>query len=556
MQALTELGARTAHLAGDDWWRGAVGYEVYVRSFADGNGDGVGDLPGITGKLAYLADLGVDVVWITPFFRSPGKDHGYDVSDYCDVDPLHGTLADWDALAAEAHRLGLRLFVDIVPNHSSSEHAWFKAAVADPTGPYRDYYLWRDPAPDGGPPNNWVSHFGGPAWSLDPGGSGQYYCHLFLPEQPDLNWANPKVMEEFAAILHFWSDRGADGFRIDVAHGLCKDPSFADNPQVRDIHPGMHPMDVFASFQHIHDLHRHETAVLFRQWRDAVRAKGSVLLGEMDTRNVDRFAEFVADGTALHAGFVLQLGLDTWHPTHILDTMLEYQEKAHGGCAWEVSNHDQARAVSRFGGGATGLRRTTALSTLMLAFDGMFFVYQGEELGLPDAELVGHVEDPMSARNGEGMWTRDVARGPMPWTGGPHNGFTTAPEAWIATAPLPPSLTVEQQRDDVTSTWHRYRQMVGLRKAHPAIWEAPFELLRRDGDLLVIARGPYVVACNLGGSPVDVPELHGTTLVFDSATPSTPPAGTPSTPPAGPPSGAAAAPGTLAAECTAIGLRK
>jgi alpha-glucosidase len=493
-----------SRLTGRDWWRGAIGYEVYVRSFADSNGDGIGDLPGITQRLTYLAELGVDVVWITPFFRSPGFDHGYDVSDYCDVDPQHGTLADWDLLAAEAKRLGLRLFVDVVPNHTSSEHAWFQAAVADPTGPYRDYYLWRDPAPDGGPPNNWVSHFGGPAWTLDPGGSGQYYCHLFLPEQPDLNWANPRVMEEFAGILRFWANRGADGFRIDVAHGLCKDPSFADNPQLRPVAPGMHPMEVFTSFEHVHDLHRHETAVLFRQWRAAVETTGSVLVGEMDTRSVDRFAEFVGGGDALHAGFVLQLGLGGWKPAHVLDTMLAYQATTNGGCAWEISNHDQARAVSRYGGGATGLRRSLALSALMIAFDGMFFVYQGEELGLPDAVLLGEVADPMSARNGEGMWSRDVARGPMPWTTGPSHGFTTAEEAWLQTAALPSALTVERQRDDADSTWHQYRALVGLRKQYPQLWQAPFSATRPRADALVVRRGPLTVVANLGAEPLRV----------------------------------------------------
>ena len=288
--------------------------------------------------------------------------------------------------------------------------------TTDPTGPFRDYYLWAEPSPGGGPPNNWVSHFGGPAWTLDPGGSGQYYCHLFLPEQPDLNWANPKVMQEFAAILRTWCERGADGFRIDVAHGLTKDPALRSNPQLREVHPGMHPMDVFASFQHIHDLHRHETAVLFRQWRDAVDDLGAVLVGEMDTRDVDRFSEYVKDGNALHAAFVLQVGLSEWEPEATVTTMLEYQAKSNGGAAWEVSNHDQARAVSRYGGGELGLRRTLALTTLMGAFDGLLFLYQGEELGLPDANVLGHIEDPMSARNGAGMWSRDVARGPMPWS--------------------------------------------------------------------------------------------------------------------------------------------
>lgn len=517
MQALA-LSDPIDRLTGKDWWRGAVGYEVYVRSFADSDADGVGDLAGITERLHHLADLGVDVVWITPFFKSPGHDHGYDVADYCDVDPLHGTLADWDRLAAEAQRLGVRLFVDIVPNHTSSEHEWFRSAVSDPTGPYRDYYLWRDPAPDGGPPNNWVSHFGGPAWTLDPGGSGQYYCHLFLPEQPDLNWSNPRVMEEFSAILRFWANRGADGFRIDVAHGLCKDPSFADNPQLRPVVPGMHPMDVFNSFEHVHDLHRHETAVLFRQWRAAVETTGSVLLGEMDTRTMDRFAEFVAGGDALHAGFVLQLGHGGWAPEYVLDTMLEYQAASNGGCAWEISNHDQARAVSRYGGGDTGLRRALALSALMIAFDGLFFVYQGEELGLPDAELLGNVEDPMSARNGEGMWGRDVARGPMPWTAGPLNGFSAAPAAWLHTAPLPASLTVEHQRLEASSTWHRYRELIGLRKRYPQLWQAPFVGSRLGSHALLVRRGPLAVVANLAAEPLLLDDLRDVVVLYASTT--------------------------------------
>ena len=493
-----------------------MGYEVYVRSFQDTDGNGVGDLAGVTQRLPYLAALGVDVVWLTPFFASPGLDHGYDVSDYLAVDPMLGTLDDWAELSATAKQLGLRLFVDIVPNHTSSHHEWFQRAVADPTGPYRDYYVWAEPGAGGGPPNNWVSHFGGPAWSLDPGGSGQYYCHLFLPEQPDLNWANPQVMDEFATILRTWCERGADGFRIDVAHGLTKDPSLRDNPQLREIHAGMHPMEVFASFQHIHDLHRHETAVLFQQWRTAVAEQGAVLVGEMDTRDVDRFSEYVKDGNALHAAFVLQVGLSAWEPETTITTMLQYQAKSNGGAAWEVSNHDQARAVSRYGGGDVGLRRTLALSTLMCAFDGMFFVYQGEELGLPDAQILGHVEDPMSARNGDGMWSRDVARGPMPWSTDPDKGFTSAPAAWLQTEDLPASLTADHQTDSPHSTWQRYHQLVGLRKAHPALWQSPFTVLEQGAEHLVIARGDLRIVCNLGARPVPAPALNGAAILFQS----------------------------------------
>ena len=526
MQALTHSdqpadpakdGALLPRLSGPEWWRGAVGYEVYVRSFQDTDGNGVGDLAGVTQRLPYLASLGIDVVWLTPFFASPGFDHGYDVADYLAVDPMLGTLDDWHVLSTTAKQLGLRLFVDIVPNHTSSHHEWFRQAVADPGGPFRDYYIWADPAPDGGPPNNWVSHFGGSAWSLDPGGSGQYYCHLFLPEQPDLNWANPKVMNEFASILRTWCARGADGFRIDVAHGLTKDAALRSNPQLRDVHPGMHPMEVFASFRHIHDLHRHETAVLFQQWRDVVADLGAVLVGEMDTRDVDRFSEYVKDRNALHAAFVLQVGLSEWAPEATITTMLEYQSKSNGGAAWEVSNHDQARAVSRYGGGETGLRRTLALTTLMSAFDGMLFIYQGEELGLPDAQVLGHIEDPMSARSGEGMWSRDVARGPMPWSNDAAKGFTAAPTAWLHTAPVPTELTAEFQTDSPHSTWQRYRRLVGLRKQHPALWQAPFELLEQGPTHIVIKRGALRIAANLGASPVAVPALLDTGLVFESA---------------------------------------
>ena len=510
-------GHTAPKLTGADWWRGAVGYEVYVRSFQDSTGDGTGDLAGITQRLPYLAALGIDVVWLTPFFASPGLDHGYDVSDYLAVDPLLGTLDDWHELSATAKRLGLRLLVDIVPNHTSSAHEWFRQAVADPTGPYRDYYVWADPAADGGPPNNWVSHFGGPAWTLDPGGSGQYYCHLFLPEQPDLNWANPQVMVEFTNILRTWCARGADGFRIDVAHGLTKDPALRSNPQLRPVEDGMHPMDVFASFQHIYDLHRHETAVLFQQWRTAVEDLGAVLIGEMDTRDVDRFAEYVKDGTALHAAFVLQVGLTEWSPSSTLETMLEYQAKSNGGTAWEVCNHDQARAVSRYGGGEVGLRRTLALTTLMCGFDGMLFLYQGEELGLPDAVVLGHVEDPMSSRNGEGLWSRDVARGPMPWTSAPVNGFTTAPAAWLATAPLPGELTAQAQQGAADSTWQRYHRLAMLRTQYPALWQEPFEVVEHGDHHLVVARGNLRIIANLGAQPIAVPAAWVVDILFESA---------------------------------------
>ncbi|MEO7397009.1 MAG: alpha-amylase family glycosyl hydrolase, partial [Ilumatobacteraceae bacterium] len=393
---MTTTTAPAGRLEGGEWWRGGVGYEIYVRSFLDSNGDGTGDLAGITSKLDYLAGLGVDVIWITPFYPSPGHDHGYDVADYLDIDAQFGTLADFDDLIVGAHERGLRVFADLVPNHTSSDHPWFRQAVAGIDSPYRDYYLFRPPAEGGGPPNNWVSHFGGPAWTLDPVGSGEYYCHLFLPEQPDLNWANPAVMDEFLAVLRFWCRRGVDGFRIDVAHGLTKDPELRDNRQLRDVTPDMHPLEVFMSFEHVHDLNRPETNEIYRRWQREVAPYGAVLFGEIDTRDLERFGALVGDGSGLQGGFVLEISSMLWDPATIISNLLTYARAANGGAAWALSNHDQPRAVSRFGGGQRGLDRTIAVTALMLAIDGITFLYQGEELGLADAVVSGDSEDPLT----------------------------------------------------------------------------------------------------------------------------------------------------------------
>lgn len=482
---------------GPDWWRGAVGYEIYIRSFLDSNGDGVGDLAGITAKLDYLVTLGIDVIWITPFYPSPGKDHGYDVANYIDVDPQFGTLSDFDMLITAAHERDLRVFIDIVPNHTSSEHPWFRSAASDLHSPYRKYYLFRPPAPDGGPPNNWVSHFGGPAWSPDPAGSGDYYCHLFLPEQPDLDWSNPLVMDEFMAILRFWCARGIDGFRIDVAHGLAKDPLLSNNLQLRPVTEGMHPTDVFESFDHLHDLHREETIGIYRRWREEVAPFGVVLLGEMDSSNISRFGEYVGARDGLDGGFVLRTSSMTWDAESIIADLLRFDLAANGGAAWALSNHDQPRVVTRFGGGARGVDRALAVMTLMVALDGITFLYQGEELGLPNAVVIGHDEDPISTRN-HGAAGRDVTRGPVPWQPGDHNGFTSADAAWLQTEPLPATLTVGAQLDDPSSTWHRYQTMVALRKRLPQLWSEQMVIVARTDCSLILRRGDLTIVANLG----------------------------------------------------------
>ncbi|MEO6123315.1 MAG: alpha-amylase family glycosyl hydrolase [Ilumatobacteraceae bacterium] len=489
-------------LVGHDWWRGGVGYEIYIRSFLDCNGDGMGDLPGVTAKLGYLAELGIDVFWITPFYPSPGKDAGYDVADYVDIDPQFGTLADFDLLVAAAHEHGLRIFADIVPNHSSDQHPWFQSAINDVDSEYRDYYLFRPAGPDGGPPNNWVSHFGGPAWTLDPAGTGEYYCHLFLPEQPDLNWANPAVMDEFLTILRFWVDRGIDGFRIDVAHGLTKDPEFRNNPQTRQITAGMHPTEVFESFDHIYDLHRIETTLIYQRWHEELAPFGTILLGEMDTANIERFNEYVGTGAGLDGGFVLTVSSLLWHPKTIISDLLTFANAANGGAAWALSNHDQPRVGSRFGGGDNGVHRALAAMTIMIALDGITFLYQAEELGLPNAVVVGANQDPISTRN-EGAAGRDVARGPVPWTDGPNNGFTTAGVTWLETEALPVELTVAAQIADPNSHHHRYQQMIALRKRLPQLWQQPMEVVLRTDTELIIRRGDLTVVANLGPEAYD-----------------------------------------------------
>ena len=509
-----------------EWWRHAIGYEIYLRSFLDTNGDGFGDLAGITAKLDYLKWVGIDVIWITPHYPTPDHDHGYDVADYLAVDPRVGDLAAIEHLIGEAHARGLRVFTDVVPNHTSNEHAWFKAAVADPTGPFRDYYLWKDPKADGSPPNNWVQHFGGPAWTLDPGGSGQYYCHLFLPEQPDLNWTNEAVRAEFDAILRFWCDRGVDGFRIDVAAGLMKHPSFADNPQIREVRPDDGPARIFNSFEHRYDLAQISTVDVYRRWNKVVEPYDAVLLGELGVWDPVQFAHFVEDGTALHMSFALEPGLIPWKVDRLLDCVLGMAEHAGSGVAWEITNHDQHRAPSRLGDGdpIRGRRRALALTTLLVGLDGMFFVYQGEELGLDDGRVTqGGLQDPISVRNpGDHHDGRDGARTPIPWTPGPRNGFTSATTPWIDAFDRTDAETVAVQEADPASYLHHYRALLRLRRSWPGLSHDPLLALNRERvdathQVVTVLRANTLVVANLGLDEAEVAVPGGAwTVAFQS----------------------------------------
>lgn len=485
------------------WWSGAFGYEIYPRSFADGNDDGFGDLAGIQQRLPYLEWLGVDAIWIAPFYNSPGLDHGYDVANYRDVDPIHGTLEDFDTLIADAHSRGIRVIVDIVPNHSSSHHFWFQEALKGKDNPYRDYYIWKDPAPDGGPPNNWVSHFGGPAWTLDEA-SGQYWCHLFLPEQPDLNWDNPAVADQFDEILRFWCDRGADGFRIDVAHGLRKHSDFLDNPQrVPIVDPG-DPSEVFNAFDHLHDLDQDSTVDVYKRWNRVVAPYDAILIGESNPRSIDRVARYV-EGDSLHTVLYLEPGWMNWKPVELLDKLEEVNRSTDAGVSWVIDSHDTSRSATRFGGGEVGQNRSHAVMTFMAALGGFPFLWEGQELGLVDARLdAANLEDPISTRNEHGVG-RDVTRTVMPWDSTHANGFTSSAQPWLVAPDRSPEETVAHQREDASSWLNKHRTLLAVRKALPALWESEPQWIEEvTGEARALRRGDVIAVTNLGEHALDM----------------------------------------------------
>lgn len=478
------------------WWEGAVGYQIYVRSFADSNGDGMGDLRGIAQRLDYLTWLGVGAVWLTPFYPTSGHDHGYDVSEYCDVSPQHGSLDDFDHLVELAHSRGLKVIVDVVPNHTSIDHEWFIRARGQRDSPDRDRYLWADPAPGGGPPNNWRSHFGGPAWTLDEA-SGQYWCHLFLPEQPDLNWRNEEVMASFDAILRWWIQRGVDGFRIDVASGLVKDAQMRDNPQIAPVNSDMDPLEVFAAFDHRYDMDQPETVDIFRRWQRVCEPHDILLLGEVGLSVPERVGHYVAPG-ALDRAFFLPPSWMVWSPTEIVAMLRSMQRAVPGAVAWVLSNHDRMRVADRFGGGNVGQRRALALTTLMMALGGMPFLYQGEELGLGDGVVrAGGQQDPFAVRNPGAVNGRDGCRTPMPWDGTAYNGFSTS-APWIDSEPRSVEETVAGQRSDPHALVHRYRELLAARRRQPDLWQATAEWIETgDTSVVVVRRGSAVVVANL-----------------------------------------------------------
>jgi alpha-glucosidase len=504
------------------WWRDAVIYQIYIRSFADSDGNGIGDFGGIRSRLPYLRDLGVDALWITPFYPSPMADGGYDVADYRDVDPRFGTLAEAQTLVDEAHAHGLRLIIDLVPNHTSDQHPWFQEALAaEPGSPARDRYIFRrgrGPA-NSEPPTDWLSVFGGSAWRRLP--DGDWYLHLFAPEQPDLNWYNREVKEEFENVLRYWLDRGVDGFRIDVSHGLFKDMSFPDlGPEHEDILQPTKRIDhPFWDRDEIHNV--------FHYWRRVLDSYGGdrMLVAEAWVASPWRLARYVRPG-GVHTAFNFDFLKCPWEGPRlraVIDDCVLAASEVGAPTTWVLSNHDVVRHVTRYGGGELGLRRARAATLLMLALPGGAYVYQGDELGLPEVEDLPDevLQDPVWERSHHARRGRDGSRVPIPWAGDrPPFGFSPdgSKASWL---PVPASwrrLTVAAEDADPASILHLYRSALKLRREHPALGDGTMRWFDTVDDVLVFERDPgFVCAVNLRAEAITVP-VYGDLLLSSGPT--------------------------------------
>jgi alpha-glucosidase len=528
------MTANGPHSNGSLWWRSAVIYQVYIRSFADGNGDGIGDIAGLRSRLRYLAGLGIDAVWINPWYPSPMKDAGYDVSDLRAVEPVFGTLEQAKAMLLEAHDLGLRVLLDIVPNHLSDQHAWFQEALAAaPGSPERARFIFRDGRGPGGdePPNDWTSNFGGPAWKRVTeanGHPGQWYLHLFAPEQPDLDWTNPDVTDEFDQTMRFWFELGVDGFRIDVAHGLAKADGLPDVGSIA------WPPVTSEVVDHPH-WDRDEVHDIYRSWRSLADAYDDprVFVAEAWVHHPDRLAQYVRSDE-LHTAFNFDFLLAPWEAEAMRASIiaaLAAHEAVGAPATWVLSNHDTVREVSRYARPqgvrplrrladladmpadySLGRRRARAAALLMLALPGGAYVYQGEELGLAEVEdLPEHMlQDPGWEQSGRTERGRDGCRVPIPWSGHePPFGFSPDDAGASPWLPQPPSwgkLTVEAQTGDERSMLELYRRALGPRREQPALGDGTMRWLDAPNGALAFGREPgFTCIVNFSGDPVPLP---------------------------------------------------
>jgi alpha-glucosidase len=484
------------------WWQTAVIYQIYPRSFQDGNGDGVGDLRGIEQRLDHVIELGADAIWLSPIFTSPMADFGYDIADYTGIDPLFGTLADFDALLAAAHAHGIKVILDLVPNHTSDQHPWFMESRSSRSSTKRDWYIWRDGAPDGGPPNNWLSVFGGGAWEYDDA-TRQYYYHAFLVQQPDLNWRNPQVRDAIYDVMRFWLRRGVDGFRVDVIWHLIKDDQFRNNPPNPMFRPDEPPHHALVPLYSTDRPEVHDVIVEMRRVIDEFPDR--LLIGEIYLP-VDRLVSYYGrDLTGLHLPFNFSLLGASWHPQSLARLVEEYEAAlpADGWPNWVLGNHDRPRIASR-----VGLAQARIAATLLLTLRGTPTIYYGDEIGMQDVAIPRErIRDPAEKNVPDRGLGRDGCRTPMQWNATRHAGFSEV-EPWL---PLPETAqreNVENQRRDPTSFLSLYRRLITLRRSQPALQRGAYRPLyaREDAWLFLRELGEerILVALNMSDEPTAV----------------------------------------------------
>ncbi|MER9527453.1 alpha-glucosidase family protein [Mesorhizobium sp. M0292] len=525
MQAALKATSKPDLAVDRDWWRGAVIYQIYPRSYQDSNGDGIGDLKGIIRRLPYIASLGVDAIWISPFFKSPMKDFGYDVSDYCDVDPMFGTLADFDALVAEAHHLGLKVMIDEVLSHTADNHPWFKESRASRSNPKADWYVWADARPDGTPPNNWLSIFGGSAWQWDTSRQ-QYYLHNFLSEQPDLNFHNLEVQDALLDVTRFWLERGVDGFRLDTinfyfhSQGLENNPPLPPEERNDQTAPAVNPYNYQ---DHIYDKSRPENLAFLERFRALLdEYPATAAVGEVgdSQRGLEVVAAYTAGGKRVHMCY----SFDFLAPEKISAAKVRQVLEAFGKVAsdgwscWAFSNHDVMRPASRWAADeADPAAYLKVISALLMSLRGSVCLYQGEELGLGEAELrFEDLQDPYGIRFWPEFKGRDGCRTPMVWDATASNaGFSTA-KPWLPVPGKHLSQAVNVQQGDAASLLEHYRRFLGFRRQHPALAKGDIEFIESEGDTVAFTRreGNEQIVCifNLASKPAEV-DLGGQALL-------------------------------------------
>ncbi|MEN9559999.1 MAG: hypothetical protein RLZZ502_1210 [Pseudomonadota bacterium] len=521
-------------LNNNNWWRGGVIYQIYPRSYADSNGDGCGDLNGITSKLPYVASLGVDAIWLSPVFKSPMKDFGYDVSDYCDIDPLFGTLADFKILVDRAHALGLKVMIDQVLSHTSDQHEWFKQSRVSRVNAKSDWYVWADAKADGSPPNNWLSIFGGSAWTWDTG-RRQYYLHNFLPSQPDINYHHPEAVNAILATVKFWLDFGVDGYRLDTANFYFHSQSLKDNPPAQGA--ATHKLNPYEFQQHLYDKSQPENLAFLKRLRSLVDAyPNTTMVGEIGCDDgVARMAEYTADGDKLHMAYSFDL-LGSECSADYLHRVFSrfYSIVGSGWPSWALSNHDVTRLATRWGKDSGNQTYLRTLAALQMSLRGSPCIYQGDELALPEAVVPYEaIQDPV----GISMWPenkgRDGCRTPMPWQADASDaGFGSGKTAsWLPIEARHLPLAVNVQEGDAHSHLHFYRQLLRWRKGQQALIVGEIDLLPLQGEVLAFVRshenervlcafnlGAQAVSVSAKGSLIDGSGLSGASLSEDTLT--------------------------------------